>query len=179
MKKLPQILILAAVILTLSACASAAAAPPEPLEITIELSEYAFSMDALEFQVGQEVTIHLVNVGQLEHEFMIGREVGMTDNRPNGYVEDFFESAGVEPMVMMEEDHDEGEDHDDEMGEEEHDEDGHMHEGFMVTVPVGHDTYTITFTVTEDMVGEWEIGCFLLDGVHYDAGMVGTLVVTE
>jgi uncharacterized cupredoxin-like copper-binding protein len=27
------------------------------------------------------------------------------------------------------------------------------------------------------MVGEWEMGCFEQDGVHYDAGMKGTLVV--
>jgi uncharacterized cupredoxin-like copper-binding protein len=28
------------------------------------------------------------------------------------------------------------------------------------------------------MVGEWEIGCFSQDGVHYDAGMKGTFVVS-
>lgn len=35
----------------------------------------------------------------------------------------------------------------------------------------------ISDTVTEDMIGEWEVGCFLQDGVHYDAGMHGTLIV--
>ena len=35
----------------------------------------------------------------------------------------------------------------------------------------------ITFTVTEDMVGEWEMGCFLDGGSHYTSGMVGTLIV--
>jgi hypothetical protein len=29
------------------------------------------------------------------------------------------------------------------------------------------------------MLGEWEMGCFELDGVHYDQGMVGTFIVTE
>jgi hypothetical protein len=36
----------------------------------------------------------------------------------------------------------------------------------------------VTFTVTEEMVGEWEIGCFLLEGVHYDSGMVGKFIVS-
>jgi plastocyanin len=49
----------------------------------------------------------------------------------------------------------------------------------MVKVPVSDDIYTMSFTVTEDMVGEWEIGCFLLDGVHYNSGMVGTLRVEK
>jgi len=49
----------------------------------------------------------------------------------------------------------------------------------MVMVPIGTETTTITFTVTEDMVGEWEMGCFQLDGVHYNAGMVGTFTVKE
>jgi hypothetical protein len=35
----------------------------------------------------------------------------------------------------------------------------------------------IKFSVTEDMVGSWEIGCFLDDGGHYDEGMIGSLVV--
>jgi hypothetical protein len=28
--------------------------------------------------------------------------------------------------------------------------------------------------VTEEMIGEWEMGCFSLDGVHYTSGMVGS-----
>jgi uncharacterized cupredoxin-like copper-binding protein len=35
----------------------------------------------------------------------------------------------------------------------------------------------VKFTVTKDMVGEWEMGCFAQEGVHYTAGMVGKLVV--
>jgi hypothetical protein len=39
------------------------------------------------------------------------------------------------------------------------------------------DRATMTFTITEDMVGTWEIGCFLQDGAHYLADMKGSLVV--
>jgi ABC-type Zn2+ transport system substrate-binding protein/surface adhesin len=98
---------------------------------------------------------------------------------------DMFESASVEPVVMVEEsedgeheedEHMEGDDH---AEDDEHVEDEHAHSGFMVKVPVSQDIYTMSFTVTEDMVGEWEIGCFLLDGVHYNSGMVGTLTVEK
>jgi uncharacterized cupredoxin-like copper-binding protein len=67
-----------------------------------------------------------------------------------------------------------------EKGEAMHMEDsGHGHGGLMVMLPKTDDTATMTFVVTEEMVGTWEIGCFQLDGVHYDAGMTGTLTVTD
>jgi plastocyanin len=139
------------------------------------MSEYAFSPDQIELQVGQEVTFTIVNVGALEHEIMFGREVMMTDGRPAGYRMDMFESAHVEPEVMMETGMEMGDEHQDE--EDDHGEEEHA--GFMVYLPAGDDQATMTFTVTEEMVGEWEIGCFELEGVHYDAGMIGTLVVTQ
>ncbi len=116
--------------------------------------------------MGQEVTIRLVNKGLLEHEIMFGRQLMSMNNRPAGYQVDMFETAGVEPQVEKPEDeHEEEEAHAEE------------HTGFMVTVPGENHEATMRFTVTEEMVGEWEIGCFLQDGVHYDAGMKGTLVV--
>lgn len=182
MRKLGWITVLAAVGLVLAACGSQA--PPEPLELTIDMTEYAFEPADLEFQVGQEVTLHLTNSGALEHEIMFGRDVMMTDGRPSGYMVDMFETAGVEPEVTVEaaeEEHTEGDEH---AEEEEHSEgDEHTeddaHTGFMVMVPASHDVYTMSFTVTEEMVGDWEVGCFLLDGVHYESGMVGSLVVKQ
>jgi plastocyanin len=198
MRKLGWITLLVAIPLIMAACGSQA--PPEPLEMTINMSEYSFTPADLEFQVGQEVTLHLTNSGALDHEIMFGRELMMMDGMPNGFNVDMFETAGVEPDVSVEmsmetesegEEHTEGDEHseeeehmeeDEHMEGDEHDEedqmeDDHAHSGFMVQVPVSNDTYTMSFTVTEDMVGEWEIGCFLLDGVHYNSGMVGTLTV--
>jgi uncharacterized cupredoxin-like copper-binding protein len=160
--------------LLLSACASA---PPEPVEISIDMSEYAFSPDNIELFVGQEVTFILENVGQLEHELMIGRTVSMHDGMPSGFETDFFEAGGVEPVLIMEADeHSEDEEHD---MEEMDDDAGHGHEGFMAMVEPGHATATLSFTVTEDMLGEWEMGCFLLEGVHYTSGMSGSLTVSN
>jgi len=151
--------------LLLAACGGAAT--PEPVNINIEMSEFAYSPNQIELQVGQEATFTLVNTGALEHEIMIGRDVMMMDDHPSGYQVDMFKSAHVEPTVTMDMSMDMDEDPEEE-----------GHEGFMVHLPVGSETATMTFTVTKDMVGEWEIGCFEQDGVHYTAGMVGTLVVT-
>jgi plastocyanin len=163
---------LLAVALFAAACSSNVPAPAaqlEPARYTIEMSEYAFSPDRIEVKVGQEVTLELVNLGQISHELMIGREVASMNNRPSGFQEDFFEAAHVEPMVMGVEEPEAG-----------HSAEGHGadHAGsFMVVLPENGDKASVTFQVTGDMVGEWELGCFEQDGVHYDAGMKGTLVV--
>lgn len=171
---------------------------PDPVAYTIELSEYAFSPADLKFQVGQAVTLTLINVGALDHELMIGNHVMKSNGQPSSYEKDFFNTAGVTPVVTgggmlmshgdehdddmdmgedgmdMEDDHDE-EDMD---MDDDHDDHGAADDALMVMVPVGADTTTVTFTVTEDMVGDWEIGCFELDGVHYTAGMVGSVTVS-
>ncbi|MDH5506861.1 MAG: cupredoxin domain-containing protein [Anaerolineae bacterium] len=207
MKKYLLLPIIGSLAFLTAACG--APATPEPVEFTIEMSEFAYSPETLEVKVGQEVTIILVNLGSVDHEFMIGKDVMMTDGRANGFMTDFFETGGVTPMVMgdtvmvmgasddhgsmdMEEEdgHDDGEmdmgegdGHDDDemdMGEGDGHDDGEMgHGGFMVTIGPDGKTATITFTVTAEMVGEWELGCFLAEGSHHVAGMTGTLVVTE
>lgn len=164
MKRNGLYLLLLAGVLLFAACAQST---PEPVTYTIEMSEYAFNPDTIEVQVGQQVTLNLVNNGVLEHEIMFGRDVMMMDNHPNGYQEDMFEMAGVEPEVMMMEEMEA-------MGEEEE-----GHSGFMVHLPETGSEASITFTATEDMVGEWEMGCFELDGVHYTSGMVGKFIVTR
>lgn len=160
-------------VLTIILLAGCAQAAPEPVTYTIEMSEFAFSPDTIEVQVGQPVTIEMVNVGALEHELMLGRTVTKRNNRPNGFEQDFFEAAGIEPHVEeMIAGSREGEASD--MEDDMHMED---HEGFMISLPKTGDRATLTFTPTEDAAGEWEIGCFEQEGVHYDAGMKGTLVV--
>ena len=53
----------------LAACG--AQVPPEPLEMTIDMREYAFGPADLEFRVGQEVTLHLTNSGVLPIRILI------------------------------------------------------------------------------------------------------------
>jgi len=167
MKEVFRVLILGLSLVVLAACSPAT---PEPLEMTILMNEYAYSPNLIEAKVGQEVTLNLVNQGQLEHEIMFGRNMMMMDGMPNGYNMDMFEMAGMEPMVEFSSGMEDGM----MMGEE-----AMEHGGFMVSVPNGEQTAQMTFTVTEEMVGEWEFGCFELDGVHYTSGMVGRFVVTR
>jgi plastocyanin len=155
----------------ISACAGSTPEPAaqiEPVSYTIEMTEYAFSPERIEVQVGQEVTLELVNLGLISHELMIGQEVARSNNRPNGFHKDLFETAHVEPMIMGGAT----------AGGHASDGHGEDHSGsFMVVLPETGDQASMTFTVAEDMIGEWELGCFEQDGVHYDAGMRGTLVV--
>ncbi len=147
-------------VLALNACA--AKKTPEPVTYTIELTEFAFTPNTLDLKVGQQVTLILVNKGALKHEIMFGREVMMMNNRPSGYMQDMFEESGVEPQVTGA------------VAEEEEEHGG----GFMVALDKTGDQATITFTVTKDMVGEWEMGCFEQEGVHYEAGMKGKVTVS-
>lgn len=151
-----------------AALAACSQSTPEPVTYTIEMSEYSFSPNTIEARVGQQVTLELVNKGVLEHEIMFGREVKMMNNRPDGFQTGMFETAHIEPEVMMMQG---------EMGSMDEGGHGAEHSGFMVILPKAEDKATLTFTATKDMEGEWEIGCFSQEGVHYDAGMKGTLVV--
>ena len=160
MKKLFVPMFLSVIALILAACGGGT---PESVSYDINMTEYAYAPENLQFKVGQEVTLNLINSGQLQHEVIFGREVMKMDNRPAGYMVDMFEAGGIEPEVHQE-------------GEPEHEEE--MREGFIVALPED-GTGTIKFTVTEGMVGKWEMGCFEQDGVHYDAGMKGSVTVTQ
>ena len=151
------------VMLILSACGGGQA-NLQPVEQTMIMTEYEYNPSTLDFQVGQQVTLHFRNDGQLVHEIMFGRDVMMMDNRPSGYQVDMFQTAGVEPEVTQQDTVDEPE-------EEEH-------TGFMIVLPPGGEA-TIVFPVNQEMVGQWEYGCFEQEGVHYDAGMKGTLTIGQ
>lgn len=170
-------ILLALLGILVSACGGQKA-PPAPAEFLIEMSEYAFSPTAIQMLVGQQVTITVVNKGVLPHEIMFGREVKNSAGNPSGYSTDMFTISNVQPIVteVVSHEEDQGEDS---HSDDDHDEEAGADHGFMVEISENGNPYTIEFTVTEEMLGEWEIGCFLLDGVHYSSGMVGTLTVTE
>ena len=150
--------------------------------IRVNMTEYGFGSDVIEVRAGQTVEFLLKNSGDLDHEFMIGREVtvGM-DGMATGFGHDFFEGLmpTVDPpevgMVMGSMEIEMGTDgHDD--GSMEMDTDGHDdgHHGFMVTLGPGA-TASVTVTIPDDAVGDWEIGCFRDKGSHWSSGMHATL----
>ena len=164
MKKVYAVGLFAAMAVILAACGGEA---QQVVSFDIEMKEYTFTPEKLNLKVGQEVTLNLSNSGQLQHEIMFGREMMLVDNQPAGYMEDMFDAGGVEPEVTQ-------------VGEPEHelDHELEMHSGFMAALPPGGSA-TMKFTVTEGMLGDWEMGCFEQDGVHYDAGMIGSVSITQ
>jgi uncharacterized cupredoxin-like copper-binding protein len=93
----PQFRILLIAIMAILLVACSAESEPEEVEYTIEMTEFSYAPEDIELKVGQTVTLNLVNLGQLDHEIMIGREVKMDNSLPAGYELDMFEHAGVEP----------------------------------------------------------------------------------
>ncbi len=160
MKRISILSLLILSALMLAACTSS----PPPVEFTIEMTEFAFTPNLLEVQVGQEVIIHLTNTGALVHEFMVGRNIMLEGAAPSTFEHNMFESQGP-VMSGGSDEHDMGG-----MGGADH--------GFMVSIPQGGEEMTMSFTVTADMVGEWEIGCFADGGSHYIQGMTGKMIVT-
>lgn len=189
--------------LILSACGGGdggATVSGEPLTIT--MTEYAFDPADITIAAGEEVTLEFVNEGTLPHEFMAGHEVSEDDGTAHGFEDDLFtgvdvtvEPASARVMEDME-DMDSSEDDDmgseSEMGMESEDEmddhsesemDDHSQDemdahGFMIVAEPGQ-TVTITFTLPDDRVGEWSMGCFEQNGSHWTQGMQGTITVTE
>ena len=189
--------------------ASGAGGDPDA-HIRVNMTEYGFGSDVIEVRAGQTVEFLLKNSGDLDHEFMIGREVTVAmDGMATGFEHDFFEGlmpivdppeAGMvmESMEMdmdgdgdsmdmdgdgdsMDMDGDDGSmDMDGDDGSMDMDTDGHDdgHHGFMVTLAPG-GTASVTVTIPDDAVGDWEIGCFRDKGTHWSSGMHATLRITS
>lgn len=146
-----------------------------------------YELDMFEFAGVEPGGMMLMDADDHEEE---GMDMEGMDMEGDDQVEDGMDMEGddneEEGMDMEGEEHeDDGDDHEEEgmdmegMEMEGEEEDHDMHAGYMTTIDINGGTTTITFTVTEDMVGVWEYGCFLDKGTHYAAGMVGTLTIVE
>lgn len=165
MKRLFILVVVVTVGVMLTACGGSGAGATRRL--TLDMTEYAFKPTTLELKVGETVTIELKNTGKLDHEVMFGRGLHKDNNRPSGYETDMFQAGGVTPQIVTQAAMNMT------TSQREHG------SGVMVALPPGDKTATITFPVTEAMVGEWEMGCFQLGGVHYDSGMKGKVIVSK
>ncbi|MGA9534117.1 MAG: hypothetical protein WBR18_15475 [Anaerolineales bacterium] len=180
---------------------------PDNPELTIRLTEFQFNPSEITLRVGQHVTFHVVNGGATGHEIMIGRNPLRDESGQlgDGFEHDFFEHT--KPMVegdatimgledgamdmgegdMAMDDSGEGDmameataspEGGMDMGGEGDQHEGEMMNGFMASFEPQQEA-TISFDVTEDMVGTWTMGCFEVsqDQVHFDQGMAGILTV--
>lgn len=174
--KLSFLIIALALVATACGGGGAAATPDENGVIVIDLDESSISPSSIKVKVGDTVTIRLNNTGSKSHEWMVGRDVDTDEGFPNGFHDNFFaDMMGLEVMPM-----------DAAMGMPDMDMDStdttmagmddEMGHGFMIMREPGEQA-SITFTITADQVGEWEMACFEEDGAHYDDGMKGKFTV--
>ncbi len=148
-------------------------------EVVIHLTEYSFTPSTIEVTAGSRVTFVVRNDGKLKHEFMIGRTVRVVDGVKSGFEVDLFE--GMEPVVDPAEavvDMGDGSMSSDTTMAGMAGDGGHGEHGFMIKRGPGEEA-AITINIPTDAVGEWEFGCFVEDGAHYEKGMQGTLIVVE
>jgi len=70
---------------------------PDSPEITIIMDEFTFTPDHIRLVVGQEVTLHVVNKGQEDHEIMIGRNPLRAEDGDlgDGFEHDFFALSDI------------------------------------------------------------------------------------
>ena len=110
--------------------------------IRVNMTEYGFGSDVIEVRAGQTVEFLLKNSGDLDHEFMIGREVtsGM-GGTATGFEHDFFDGLAptVDPPGAR-------------MNMESMDMDMDDH-GFMVILKPG-GTASVTVTIPDDAIGD-------------------------
>lgn len=200
MKKQGNLLFLATMmmlLIALSACSSevSSQAPAEPLSVTIEGHDIRYEPQTVEVRSGQPVQLTFANHGSLEHDVtfdvlpVAGEEVialaGETEHEDGEEAEHTHEEeVGDEHEGEAEHTHEEGAEgeHEEEAG---HSQEGegealegasHSHEDAAVHVhTVGGEEAAVTFTPTEP--GVYEFYCSVPG--HRDAGMIGTLIVSE
>lgn len=193
-----SLLMVALLALVAAACGGGGETVADGGEVTITLQEFQFEPSEITLTPGTTVTIRLENVGEKDHEFMVGQEVHIEDGIPHGFESDFFdtvEDLTIDPpdslMTTMDEMGDEGMsdttmgdmEGDDMAGDDMAGDDmgdmGEMEDMGVMVVRAPTQSATLTFTVTEASVGTWQIGCFEEEGAHWDDGMKGTLTVEE
>lgn len=68
---LKKILLVAASLILLSACSSGPSKPAT--DITVEMTDFAYSPSSLTVPAGQPVTLTVENIGNIEHDFVVDK----------------------------------------------------------------------------------------------------------
>lgn len=132
----------------------------ERVELVIELREFSFTVAGGEanapivLEVGRPYRLVFANVGMMEHEVLIGRTVVMDNGMPDGYENHLLDTV---PVRVVGDEWEVGT------------------SGFVEVELEPGESVTIHVTLTPDLIGTWEIGCFVPG--HYQAGMSAPVVV--
>jgi uncharacterized cupredoxin-like copper-binding protein len=147
------VLLLALGTAVLAACGGATATEPAPTEVTLTATDIAYDVNAITTAAGRPVRVALHNTGALVHDFSIAA---------------IPLSGEAQAVEGMGDDHSMMDDHEAMMSG--------MHGDAAIHVAAAPGaTGTVTFTPTEP--GTYEYFCTVAG--HKEAGMVGTLTVTE
>lgn len=112
---------------------------------------------AIVLEAGRPYEIVFANVGSMEHEVLIGRDVVEIDGAPDGYEANLLDAVEVD--VVGDDEWEVGTSGLIEIELE-------LEEGESVTIHV---------TVPAELVGTWETGCFVPG--HYQVGMKAPFVI--
>jgi len=144
----------------LAAGAMALAQDAEPMQVRIEMGEFYFQVEgqerneAIVLQAGQPYDLLFANVGTMEHEVLIGRELLVEDGVPDGYATNLLDAVVIDVF----------------------EDDWLVRMSGMIEFEVEEgESLVFRVTVPEDLVGTWEIGCFIPG--HYQAGMKAPFVI--
>jgi len=155
--------VMAAVVLGSSALVAAmghGGVSDERLQVRIEMGEFYFQVEGHErnapivLKAGQRYELVFVNVGMMEHEVLIGRDVIVENGIPDGYEVNLLDALEVDVV---------GEGW--EVGTS----------GFVEVELQPGTSVVLHVTLPDDAIGTWEIGCFIPG--HYQAGMLAPVVV--
>jgi len=149
----------------------AAAVQSQSTEIDIDLNEHYFQIEGsptntpLQLQVGQLYELHFHNKGTISHEVLIGSQpVHITENLLHDFTNNLMADVEVEISGVMSD------------------------KEFVIVAPGMNEielspgqNINVAFTLGDDKIGQWEMGCFewLLPTSndenpgpsHFDAGM--------
>lgn len=161
-------------------------------EITIVMRDFSFTPGVVRLPAGREVRIRIVNKGKHTHEFMVGRAVHVEEGVTEPPSPSFFEGLrvqvvgkkgmamvmGFEGMKMNMMNMDKMKDMEMKMPRGAHAdmEMAEGHRGAMVMLAPGAEA-TLVLTVPPGKEGVWVFGCFQEEGLHFDAGMRGQILV--
>jgi uncharacterized cupredoxin-like copper-binding protein len=86
----------------LAACSSG----PEPLEVSLQASEFRFEPATIEVMAGQQVTVMMQNMGTVEHDFVIQEipvEQTTAESEPEatGMAGHTMDETAMEPAIHM------------------------------------------------------------------------------